>query len=137
MASFLANTTALFLLSQVSIAHSFDWEGKWAKNNPQQCRCEVGTVDTCPAGRGLPPLMISLRAMTAPELFCRTSRIRSATPTDFDIELSCENECEKSPMRVRGEIRSKTLSIWITGPLIDNGMWQASDYNRFTIKCQN
>ena len=115
-----------------SHAQDLSWEGLWAVNEGQ-CNCPIGMIDQCPAGLGLPPLLLMRDKIRGPELSCDKTTVSKSTTTAFLLEATCASEGNEGNASIVGVIGSDGLHIDIDpSPRLG---WKQGDYKTFPVKC--
>jgi len=122
----------IFLTAANAQAETWEWEGVWAQSRAQ-CICGFYTIDMCPEGKGMPPLLITRKKFEGPEISCKIRGHANMSKNSFDMRAICSSEGVEAEARIRGSVINQVLTFSITGPIEKD--WSQGDYNSFPVKC--
>lgn len=115
----------------------FEWEGKWANEDPRQCQCRPYQIDGFSNDEqfrcGRPPIILTRNKFTGYELDCEIREGRFGIRDDqFHLEGSCWSEGQEGiEIRITGFHSNSVVRLSFHG---EGGDWMG-DASHFPIKC--
>ena len=110
-----------------------NWSGLWARENADQCKCNTYVIGPCPAGNGLPPILITEEKFIGPEIDCIVNGIVGKTENSFKFDATCSSEGTEETAFIVGDVENSTLSVTVRGNITN--YWGQGDYTSFKVKC--